>query len=181
MPEAEAPTKSRFELIVELIKAVAWPLLAIVVLVAFWSPLRRTADLIPSIVGRSDTITIAGLTLKVGRGLKSKASPQVEKVLESLSKDSIAAVLGMPEGATWPPNSAASGRAQNAELIKLGLVVELPQNEIDDRNAKEHRDYVFGVRQTPLGKQTQVFLQAVVAEFVEELEREAPNKATTDS
>ncbi len=49
MPEA---SKSRFELIVDLIKATAWPALTIVVLIALFGPLRDTAKEIPTLLSR---------------------------------------------------------------------------------------------------------------------------------
>jgi hypothetical protein len=178
MPDSQP--KSRFELVVELIKAVAWPLIALILLIAFWTPLRQTTDLIPSIIGRSDTISIAGLSLKVSQGLKAKASPEVQRVLAKLSRSGVERVLRMSESAYW---DRVPGRTyykeDTADLLKLGLVSEVSAAEIDGLNAKEHRNYDYGVRQTELGKETQSFLQSVVAEFVEELGRQAPDQGLT--
>ncbi len=165
----EAAKKSRFELVVELVKAVAWPTLVALLLLSFWSPLQRTADLIPSIVGRSDTITIAGLSLKIGQGLRNKATPEVERVLAKMSKAGIERVLGMSESAWWDKGSIDFARAENKEIVALGLAVEVPTSEIEQRNAADKRNFGYAVRITALGKQTQAFLRSVVAEFVQEL------------
>lgn len=173
MPESQP--KSRFELVVELIKALAWPLIALILLIAFWTPLRQTTDLIPSIIGRSDTITIAGLSLKVGQGLKAKATPEVQKVLAKLSRSGVERVLRMSDSSYWTRGSGlSSDKNQGAELVKLGLETEVPQSELDALNLKQQTNYGFGLRITDLGRETQAFLQSVVAEFVQELGRQAP-------
>ena len=169
------PPKTRFELSVELTKALAWPVLVLVLLVVFWIPLHQTASLIPSIVGKSDTITIAGLSLKVSQGLKAKASPDVEKALSNLTKSGIERVLEMGEASYWDQNSIAHGKERNAELLKLGLVTEIPAIEIERINLRDGTKHGYGVKRTELGKQTQAFLQSVVAEFAQELARQSPN------
>ncbi len=49
MPES---SKSRFEILVELIKATVWPMSFFVVLIAFWGPLRDMAKELPAAVNR---------------------------------------------------------------------------------------------------------------------------------
>lgn len=169
---AESPKKTNFELSVELTKALAWPLLAVVVLASFWSPLQRTADLVPALVGRSDTITIAGLSLKISQNLHSQASPEVREVLAHLSKAGVERILEMGESSYWNKDTGSRGRELNAELIKLGLEVELPQTELDTRNQREGRDYGYAVRRSALGEQTQAFLRSIVAEFVQQLPKD---------
>lgn len=169
---AESPKKTNFELNVELTKALAWPLLAGIVLASFWSPLQRTADLVPALVGRSDTITIAGLSLKIGQNLHSQASPEVRAILAHLSKAGVERVLEMGASSYWNKDAVSRGQEVNAELIKLGLVVEIPQTELDARNLREGRDYGYAVKRSALGEQTQAFLRSIVAEFVQELPKD---------
>lgn len=146
-------------------------------LVVFWTPLHQFAGLIPSIIGRSDAITIAGLSLKVSQGLKAKASPDAEKVLSNLTILAIEPVLqmgGMGESIFFDQNYTAYGQEQFAELLKLGLVTEIPPSEIEHINIRDGSKYGYGVKRTELGRQTQAFLQSVVAEFVQELVRQSP-------
>ena len=170
---AEHP-KSRFELGVELVKAIAWPILAAILLISFWTPLQETASQIPIIVGRSDTITIAGLSLKIGPGLRQKASPDVQKALAQLSQEGVEKILALSVGGSyWDKGQEANGRADNGELVRLGLAEELPSDQLEKMNAAEHRNYGYAIHITALGHQTQAFLRSVVAEFVQELSRPA--------
>jgi hypothetical protein len=119
-------------------------------------------------VGRSDTITFAGLSLKVGPGLREKAPVEVQKVLPRLSRDGIEKILSMSSGGVyWDKPDAWRGREEYAELKGLGLVEEIPSDELDKKNADEHRNYGYAVHMTALGRQTQAFLRSVVAEFVQ--------------
>jgi hypothetical protein len=169
MPATEK--KSTLELVVEVIKALAWPLFATVFLVSFWTPLHDTATLIPSIVSRSDTITIAGLSLKVGKALNKKATPEVELALSRLSKEGVKRLLEMSASSWWDKGSEANGQAENSELVKLGLAMEVSADELATRNTTDHKNFGYAVRITDLGRKTQDFLRAVIAEFVDELPR----------
>jgi hypothetical protein len=165
---AKAP-KTKFELFVELVQAMAWPLSATIVVFSFWTPLQDAARQIPSIVGRSDTITIAGLSLKVGQGLRQKASDAVKRVLDKLSPEGVKKILSMSQGSYWDKGNEYDGRNENSELVKLGLVDEVPANELDQKNGLEHKNFGYGIRPTQLGRETQSFLQSVVSEFVQQL------------
>ena len=157
------PPKSRVETMTELLKAVAWPAIALVVLISFWSPLQRTAEQVPTLVSRSDSITIAGLSLKVSRELRTKASPEVQAVVAKLSRKGIEQVLALSEKSTWKPEDIENGREFTKELRALGLATELPPKELEALHAG------YGFTATELGRQTQAFLRAIVAEFVQEL------------
>lgn len=161
--------KSRFELFVELVKAIAWPILVVVVLIAFWAPLRDTARQLPGLLGRSNVVTIAGLSLKLGPGLRYQASPEVKNVLAELSQEAIERLLSMASSSWWNVGDESLGRSENVELVRLKLVEEVPADEVDSLNDRDQRRYGYGVRITELGIQTRSFLHSVVAEFVKEL------------
>jgi hypothetical protein len=168
-------TKSRFELFVELVKAIAWPLLAAVVLVSFWHPLREAANQLPSIVSRSDTITILGLSLKIGPQLRQKAPREVQEALAALSADGIKTLIGMGKGRgndIHISSVVTSGRAPYAELIKLKLAEEVPGHaRADPTSDPTYATYVLQI--TPLGVQTNDFLLSLIAEFIDELKLQA--------
>jgi hypothetical protein len=58
------PKPDRFAQTIELVRAIAWPLFGIIVLISFWNPLYSTIQQLPNLVSRSENITIAGLTLE---------------------------------------------------------------------------------------------------------------------
>jgi hypothetical protein len=168
--------KSRLELLVELVKATAWPLFAAAVLIIFWGPLHETAKVIPALVGRSDTLTIAGLSLKVSHGLRQKASPEVQKAIGELSREGIERALSLSSSSWWDKGSEVSGRSDYADLLRLGLVEEVPASEVEAQNKRDQRNFGYAVRITELGKRVQSFLRSLVAELVQELPKEAPNE-----
>jgi hypothetical protein len=164
------PSKSRFELIVELIKAVAWPLFAIVLLISFWRPLRSAVTQLPNIISRSETLSIAGLYLKVRRSLARQPSEEVKQALSKLSPDDLKRLQNFTS--TWCEEQYASScRADYAALVSLGLIEEVPESELKTQKDRSGTPYGFGVRITPKGKETQTLLNTLVSEFVQELER----------
>jgi hypothetical protein len=169
MVEITQAPKGRFELFVELIKAASWPVIALLLLFSFWGPIHDAANLIPSIMMRSDTITIAGLSLKVSPELRERASPEVQKVLTQLSPQGLDRILQMSESSFWDIGSETNGRNENQNLLQLGLVEEIPSAELEAHNHRENRNFGFGVRITSLGRQTQIFLRSVLSRFVNEV------------
>lgn len=167
---SDAP-KSKFELIVELVRALAWPLFATIALIVFLGPLRLTARQIPDLVGRSETITVAGLSIEVQRGVSQQASDEVKQAVADLSPDSISLLLNMQGASYFASGYGALGRQQYAELIDLGLVVPLPTEELPHpiSESGEVRKYDFGIDITPLGEDAQSFLLSLISEFVQEL------------
>lgn len=165
------PVKSRFELSVELARATAWPILALIVLLAFWTPLHDTARQVPELLGRSDTITIAGLSLELSRELRYKASPDVKEALGKLSQEAIKRLLNMGDSSWWNVGDESHGRFENGELLSLGLVEELDAADMRRQHEADQRKFGYGVAMTTLGRRTKSFLHSVVAEFVHELGR----------
>jgi hypothetical protein len=161
--------KSRLELAVDLVKALAWPLIALTVLISFWSPLRAVARQLPDIVNRSETITIAGLSIKVREGLRRQATPEIARALANVTPDGLKRLLNTSSLSCWGADGADFGRKENAELIRLGLVEEVPKAELC--SPQPGQDYVFGARPTALGRETQTFLLAVISEFAQEIAR----------
>ena len=168
-PARQATGKSKLELTVDLMKALAWPVFGFFVLVSFWTPLQKTAALLPSLVERSDTISIAGLSLKIGSALKNQATPEVERVLAKLTVAGIEKTLALGGSSWWGKESVDTAKRDYAELVALGLVEEVAQAELDARNKNYLGSLGYGIKRTDLGEKTQVFLRSVVAQFVQEL------------
>jgi hypothetical protein len=165
MAAESAPQKTRFELTVELIKAVAWPLFAIFVLFTFWEPLHLAMNQLPDIVNRSNTITIAGLTIKIDQSLQLKnrePSAEVRQALSEITSDGIQTLMNLSGSARWLPQDADNGRRKNSEMVRLGLFEEIPLQELKD-------NFAYGVRVTQVGRDTQAYLYALISTFLEQL------------
>jgi hypothetical protein len=168
---ASNTTKTRFELAVELVKAIVWPVIALVILFSFWHPFQLAMEQLPDVVSHSDTITIAGLTLKIDRSLQLQGlepSAEVRQVLSVLTPDGIRTLLAMGEGKYYP--SSPTGTTENDELLRLGLFEEIPPEEL----SLGGHNYEYGVRPTQLGQDTQNYLLALISEFALQLDQVAP-------
>ena len=152
----------RFQLWVELVKALAWPITALIILICFWGPLQEIAGKLPTILGQSESITIAGLSIKVGARLKAQASPAIEAALSAMSPEDIKRLLSHSGSAYWNKGDETFGRNENASLVRLGLLEEVPASKLDPR-------YGYGISLTEKGKNVQNFLYQLIAEFADEL------------
>lgn len=170
-PDSKAdPKPDRFAQVIDLTKAIAWPVFGLIMLVAFWGPLYSTIEQLPNLVSRSENITIAGLTLEIEKGLRQQASPEVRQVLSELSPEGVRNLLTASEASYWNEGSTSYGRTANAELVNLGLLEEIPTDELNEPQGST--SYGYGVRLTPFGKETQTFLFDLISEFVQELEQQ---------
>src|SRR5262249_11532599 len=149
--------KTRLELAVDLTKALAWPIFAVVVLITFWVPLHQLAMLAPSLIGQSESITIAGVSIKLGKQLSGKASPEVRKILAGMSPHSIESLLSHTGSAYWD-SDPSYGRAENAQLVSLGLLREMSPEEL--RKYNPGKNYVYGIELTSRGREVREFLLA---------------------
>jgi hypothetical protein len=174
---SSASSKSRFELIIELVRATVWPLIVIISLISFWEPLHKTAQQLPAIVGQSQTITIAGLSLKLQKGIENKPSLKVKEALSNISADSIKKLMTSNEASYWESNYTNSAKVENYELINLRLLEEIPYDQLNESTINRKK-YGYGIRLTPLGKETQNFLLSLISEFVQELKTSETSKSS---
>jgi hypothetical protein len=165
---AENVSKSRYEITVDLIRALSWPFIFLLLLVLFWRPFHKIVNQFPNIVSRSESITIAGLSLKIQKSdIVQQPSDSVMTVLGKLSPEGIERILNNSSAIYWDKGHEEFGRRDNAELMQLGLMQEIPQDELYERNRQ--KNYGFGVRPTYLGVETRKFLIQLIAGFVKEL------------
>ena len=166
MADSNQSTKrGRLELIIAAAKAFAWPLFGFAVLVSFWTPLQQVAGYLPSLLARSEAITIAGMSIKLDKRLQPP-SPDVSRALEKISPQAVDLLLSHHTAfRIWDEQRVPEARAEMGELAELGLVKELPQGSVKDPQGKT----MHGVEITPLGQDVRRFLIELIAQFVKEL------------
>ena len=126
-----------------------------------------TVRQLPELVSRSETITVAGLSIKVQSGLSQQVSDEVKQSVAQLSPEAISTLLTMQGSVYYPLESANFGITRYAELIELGLVAQLSEEELT--TSSSDRQYEFGVKITSLGTEAQSFLLSLISEFTREL------------
>jgi hypothetical protein len=169
-PRVSADKKTRFELIVELVKAGAWPLLVAILVGLLWSPLYETALQIPATLKRSEAVSIGEFSLKVRRDFAEEVSPEVKGVLAMLSGPGVGQLLRLKDTLWTDAEDEKDIRNSMRELMKLGLVTEVSPQDLKQHNSETHGyTWTFGVRITELGKSTRAFLRTVVSEIAREV------------
>ncbi|HLJ90433.1 MAG TPA: hypothetical protein VKZ53_26730 [Candidatus Angelobacter sp.] len=167
---ADTP-KTRFELSVELTKALAWPILILIILAVFWTPLHDLVTLAPTLLGHSESITIAGVSIKLGQRLSSQASPEVKKELAAMSPHSIDVLLSHTSSAYWSSDPSYA-KSEHAQLAQAGLVKELSSDDL--RRSYPDKNYTYGIQLTEQGQEVRKFLIALISEFASQLQESQP-------
>jgi hypothetical protein len=151
------PNKSRLGLIVDLVKIVTWPIMVLLLIVIFWTPLHEIAAALPSIVERSESFEIGALSVKVRHGRLDAPPPDVEAVLAKLDPANLPALLNFRHPNCYSPSDFQWARNTFAEMLELRLL------EVTDDFAlcTQHpggAEYTAVIRPTLLGTRTQNFL-----------------------
>lgn len=164
MPENQ---KTKFELFVELIKVLAWPTFAFFILFSFWGSFRSVARLLPEVLGRSQSITIAGMSLEIGSDIGREAPDGVSEILSDLPPSDIRILMNFRGPTFW---DYAGGYRQHETLMQAGLLEAISQDELNQRIERTGNNTSGGIRLTPLGQSAQDYLMAIVSSFVDQIE-----------
>ena len=82
----------------EYIKALAWPLLTVLILFLFWSPLHDIAGILPEVIRNSETIEAGKVKLSIRKSAMAKASEPVRQALRDLKASDIRTILQTDPG-----------------------------------------------------------------------------------
>jgi hypothetical protein len=151
--------------IVELVKAAMWPIVVLVILVLFYTPLHRTLQ---SLADRSDdiqTIKLGSLELNIRARDLPTPSSDVAKAVVEMDGPSITELLnyrGSRGGPCFAANETLDTRLLTfKKLEKLGLITfkKAVANSVVCPNPYE-------LSVTPLGQQTADFILGVISTAV---------------
>lgn len=150
--------KSKFEVIVELVRVLVWPALLVTIVLMFLKPLRETVYLLPSLVANSSELTIAGVKVNIDKSIRSKASDEVLISIAKLSPNGFESLIDLTKG-TIVFQSIELDRYKHEynELLELKLI------EIKSWTGDRNYDYSLGV--TGLGRDVQQFFFVIVSDI----------------
>jgi hypothetical protein len=103
-------TKSKLELLTNLLRVTLWPVIVVVIIIVFWKPIK-------GLIGNSDTITIGSLTIKVKNEIP-KPSPSVKEVLTKLTSKDVSELLYLGND-TSEYNGYDAGALEDAPIDKM--------------------------------------------------------------
>jgi hypothetical protein len=163
----EGDSPNRTPHLYSIIKALAWPALALVVLVSFWTPLHQLAAAVPDVIKNADTIKFKDFSVLAGKRL-SRAPASVAQVLNNLTAEDIDFILttdaddfSVGEGAM-----STDEREQYDHLASLGLLKVLSEQEMKIKEAQNGQKSVFAANMTPLYKDVRRFLRKLMSETI---------------
>lgn len=164
-PEATASLGSTLAAITDLVRAASWPLIVLVLLIVFWTPAHSAMNQLPEVLGRTSTVTIAGLTLEIDSRLEAlgvEPSAATKTALQNVSASDVSLLMGFSNVAKRTYRDGAEAvRLQYRGLVTAGLLTEVPEQELAGAS--------YGLELTQEGRDAIAFLNGVVAAVVAQL------------
>jgi hypothetical protein len=142
--ESDAKTAERssnypaIALIVDALKALAWPLLALMFFLTFQDAIRRTIVLVPDKLEKADKVNIASLSWEIQQRAREEGGPELARRVGTLSVGAVKELLAAPRngiqgvvsgysdsngkrGFSVPPNDRFDGlrELESAQLVKF--------------------------------------------------------------
>jgi hypothetical protein len=153
-PPEDAKVRTN-SVVADYIKVLAWPILVLLVLVSFWSPLHEVAAMLPNLVSQSESISISGVSIKVSKSIGDRASSDVREVLNKLTSNDIRELLETSDGTVLfekpdSPDAQAIELTVWKHFIAVGLANELSRQELAAKDDEDKKNYQSGFRTTDL-------------------------------
>ena len=160
--------KTKIELTIELLKVIIWPTIVIFVIILFWRPIYSTFNEIPNIIGKSESISIGNLSIKIQRGTTLLPSESVKAILKKISPHAVETLVSS-NGTTeyFHTNQVLYGQQRFKELIQDGLYIEVEKIHLsyDDQNIQ----YAYGVQPTKSGIEVRNYLLEIMNGLIKEI------------
>jgi hypothetical protein len=151
----------------------SWPAFAVLMVVVFWTPLRRIGEVVPHLLEASDTITVGKITLQIRQNLKnleSQAGPEVRDALSGMeAEDAMTVLENNLENTQFYSGGLGDDIRRWQRLKRLGVVEELTPAELRKAEKENHEvanHYNYAVRPTAKYDKLHKFLARAVFEIV---------------
>jgi len=196
---------AHLDLVSKLVGLLTWPVVVLVAVALFYSPMRRIADMLPEKFEQSNEIGIGGISVKIAQQAKASGNEELAKIISGLSENAIEWLLKIGDGShrVIGSDDGRTGTVANyfyrsnsgwKELEASGLLMAntpLPQFEtffnslgpVDDRVAKktlsrEQEDRLLNnsVRLTDSGQRAYRIVISVVADMISNKAAKSPEK-----
>ncbi len=151
--------KSKYEITVDMIRSIIWPVLFASILISYSKPITETINQLPNLVAASSELSIAGVRVQVDRSIRAKTSPTVLHVMAQISPDGIKRLMSLSSGTPiFSDDESKRYKDEWDELIKLSLVEVRPWHGSEPK-------YKNALGVTTLGRDVQQFVFVLVSEI----------------
>jgi len=155
-------------LLLEYTKALAWPVITLIGLAAFWKPLRDMARMLPGMLANTETIQLGSVSLRVRAQIKQTATDEVRKVLRKLDPNTLRYILAEDGGETELYGEDNEDLASANNLVRLGLA---RSSKGRPRDHEETGPPTASFVTTDLYDDTRAFLLELIPELVAQHQR----------
>jgi hypothetical protein len=156
---------------IEVLRILAWPLFALIIVSLFWLPLHKLISSVPEVLANSETVTVGSLSLHVGKSLSDRVNQDVRDALSGMTSDDVKTVMENDVGSEptlYQGGNYGDYAKEWGRLGRLGVVHVLTDTELktEQKKGKEKEPYVYGVTATAKYDRLRNFLYGVLNEIV---------------
>ena len=152
--------------ILEFLAKCLWPLITIVLLTSFWTPLHMIAKKLPNLLDRATQVRIGNLSVALIDQSRIQTSPEVQAASKGMTNIALRRMMQLTQaGGGLTHCNIDSDRSSyedyvtaDKELERRGLASKRPSPSQD----QAHYSDCYVVNSTDLGRQTQEFLVSLL-------------------
>jgi hypothetical protein len=164
----------------ELAKALAWPVLAVLLLVSFWTPLHTLMNTVPQLLSSSEEVSIGGATFHLRKSFVDQAPPEVKEILGDLGPEEVQIILEVkPQDVVcfaYPPPPLE--KRPYTVLINLHLFEEATPEQKKEQQSEGY-PCGFGVSATPKFARVRGFMIQALSEAIQQSKMLPVSKPST--
>lgn len=168
--EVAAPRATLGEKLVDLARAVAWPISVLAIVSLFYAPVYSLLDRIPEVMGRANLITIGGVKVELNKALEVQATPEIRQAIKGLSPAQVEGFLQSSEPRVTyhrcrydrDDDAFQARKTIDDALVSRKLLKSI---KIEDK-VEDKRDLCYGVSATELGLRVRGFILTFLSTII---------------
>jgi len=166
------------------VKALAWPVLVVLLVIFFWTPAREAAALLPELLRNSETVEVGKVKLGINKSIAKRASEAVREALVDMKAPDVRLILQSDSQKFLFLRSqgkrrrySAISQAENKEASALTAEQLTAEKKADPPPCPQGDPLTFGFATTTLWDSVQTFL---VEDLIPGLISDAPKSRVVE-
>jgi len=165
---------------VELVKALAWPVLVALIVVCFWTPLHKLVATLPQLLSESEELSIGGTSIRMRKSLVDQASPEMKNILYDLGPAEIRIILEVKPNdvVCYAEPPSPTEQQPYKVIVKLGLFAWVTKEEAKEQESQGY-PCGFGVSTTPMFARVRDLMITAISQVIQQAKTVPESKPTT--
>ena len=122
---------------VEFTKVLAWPVLTVVLLICFWSPLHTLVNILPQLLSETEEFSIGGASAHLRKSFVDQAPPDLKEILANLGPEEVRLILQVrPDDVVcYPDPPPPEQQRPYAALVRLNVFAWVTKDQAEQQKS----------------------------------------------